>query len=153
MTLAYAFKWSFIWDNHTLLLHALYRTVEISVIGIAGASLIGIVLGAARSYRIPVVSQLAATYVEVIRNTPILVQTFFVFFGLPEIGITLAQFPAAFLMLMIWGGAFNVENFRAGFSAVPAQLREAGLALRRSIPTPRCSRTAPLWGPRSRTAT
>jgi len=129
MTLAYTFKWSFIWDNHTLLLHALYKTLELSAIGIAGASVIGIVLGAARAARIPVVSQLTAVYVEVMRNTPILVQIFFVFFALPTLGILLPQFTAAWFSLMLWGGAFNVENFRAGFQAVPPQFREAGLGL------------------------
>ena len=48
--------------------------------------MIGIVLGAARAHRIPVVSQLAAVYVEVIRNTPILVQIFMLFFALPQVG-------------------------------------------------------------------
>jgi polar amino acid transport system permease protein len=129
MTLAYDFQWSFIWDNYSLLLRALVLTLEISFIAIAGSFVIGIVLGAARAARIPVISPLTAAYVEVIRNTPILVQIFFIFFGLPEIGITLPQFTAAWFSLMIWGGAFNVENFRAGFQAVPAQFREAGLAL------------------------
>ena len=49
--------------------------------------MIGIVLGAARAHRIPVVSQLTAVYVEVIRNTPILVQIFLIFYGLPQFGI------------------------------------------------------------------
>jgi len=129
MTLAYDFQWSFIWENHSLLLQALWRTLEISLIAIAGSAVIGIVLGAARAARIPVVSQLTAVYVEVIRNTPILVQIFFIFFALPEIGITLPQFTAAWFSLMLWGGAFSVENFRAGFEAVPHEYREAGLAL------------------------
>jgi polar amino acid transport system permease protein len=127
--LAYNFEWSFIWDNHSALLHGLLRTLEISAIAIAGAFAIGLVLGAARAYRIPVVSQFAAVYVEVVRNTPILVQVFFVFFGLPQVGITLSIFTVAWLSVMIWGGAFNVENFRAGFEAVPERYREAGLAL------------------------
>jgi polar amino acid transport system permease protein len=87
------------------------------------------VLGAARAARVPVVSQLAAVYVEVIRNTPILVQIFFYYFGLPQLGITLDAFTVAWLAVTIWGGAFNTENFRAGFEAVPKNLREAGLAL------------------------
>jgi His/Glu/Gln/Arg/opine family amino acid ABC transporter permease subunit len=87
------------------------------------------VLGAARAFRIPVVSQLAAVYVEVIRNTPILVQIFMVYFALPQVGIRLDAFTAAWLAVTIWGGAFNTENFRAGFEAVPERYREAGLAL------------------------
>jgi polar amino acid transport system permease protein len=95
----------------------------------AGAFVIGLTLGAARAYRIPVVSQLAAVYVEVIRCTPILVQIFMLYFALPQFGIRLDAFTVAWLSVTIWGGAFNTENFRAGFEAVPVRYREAGLAL------------------------
>jgi polar amino acid transport system permease protein len=90
---------------------------------------IGVVLGAARAHRIPVVSQFTAVYVEVIRNTPILVQIFMIFYGLPQFGITFDQFTVAWLSVMIWGGAFNSENFRAGFEAVSYRYREGAHAL------------------------
>jgi polar amino acid transport system permease protein len=75
------------------------------------------------------VSQAAAVYVELIRNTPILVQIFFLFYGLPQLGIVLSPFTAAWLAVLLWGGAFSTENFRAGFEAVPVRYREAGYAL------------------------
>jgi polar amino acid transport system permease protein len=128
-TLAVSFDWSYVTDNWDELLWALKRTLQVSAIAIAGAFAIGLVLGAARAARVPVVSQLAAVYVEIIRNTPILVQIFFLYFGLPQIGIRLEAFTVAWLAITIWGGAFNTENFRAGFEAVPARYREAGLAL------------------------
>jgi polar amino acid transport system permease protein len=121
--------WSFVAENWRELLDGLVNTLKVSLIAIAGAAVIGIVLGAARAYRIPVVSQLAAIYVEVIRNTPILVQIFMIFFALPQIGIRLDAFTVAWLAVMIWGGAFNTENFRAGFEAVPYRYREAAYAL------------------------
>ena len=121
--------WSFVEENFDELLAGLKRTLWVSAIAIAGAFVIGLVLGAARAHRVPVISQLAAVYVEVIRNTPILVQIFFLFYGLPQVGILLEPFTVAWLSVMIWGGAFNTENFRAGFEAVPARLREAGFAL------------------------
>ena len=100
-----------------------------SAIAIVGAFFIGLILGAARAYRVPVVSQAAAVYVEIIRNTPILVQIFFLFFALPQLGIVLEPFTVAWLAVTIWGGAFNTENFRAGFEAVPGRFHEAGFAL------------------------
>ena len=124
-----AFDWTFVSENAGALVAGLGRTLWVSAIAILGALVIGVVLGAARAHRIPVVSQLAAVYVEVIRNTPILVQIFFIFFGLPQLGIRLDAFTVAWLAIMVWGGAFNVENFRAGFEAVPLQYREAGYAL------------------------
>ena len=121
--------WSFLSENWEVLLRGLGRTLLVSAIAIAGAFIIGAVLGAARAHRIPVVSQLAAMYVELIRNTPILVQIFFLYFALPQVGLRFDAFTVAWLSVMIWGGAFNTENFRAGFEAVPFRFREAGLAL------------------------
>jgi His/Glu/Gln/Arg/opine family amino acid ABC transporter permease subunit len=119
----------FVRENFDALLAGLGRTLGVAAIAVVGAFFIGAVLGAARAHRVPVVSQLAAVYVEVIRNTPILVQIFMLFFALPQIGITLTPFTVAWLSIMVWGGAFNIENFRAGFEAVPYRYREAALAL------------------------
>jgi polar amino acid transport system permease protein len=121
--------WAFVAENWRELLDGLVNTLKVSAIAMAGAFVIGVLLGAARAFRIPVVSQLAAVYVEVIRNTPILVQIFMVYFALPQVGIRLDAFTAAWVAVTIWGGAFNTENFRAGFEAVPQRYREAGLAL------------------------
>jgi len=131
MSLIASFEWSFIWENRGVFLDGLWETLKVSAIGVVGAFGVGVVLGAARAHRVPVVSQLAAVYVEVIRNTPILVQVFFVYFGLsePPFNIRLTAFTAGWLTLAIWGGAFNTENFRAGFEAVPYRYREAGRAL------------------------
>jgi His/Glu/Gln/Arg/opine family amino acid ABC transporter permease subunit len=124
-----AFEWGFIWDNREALWQGFKNTLKVAAIGVAGASVIGLLLGAARAHRIPVISQLAATYVELIRNTPILVQIFFLYYGLPQFGILLNTYTVAWLAVMIWGGAFNTENFRAGFEAVPPRYREGAYAL------------------------
>ncbi len=121
--------WSFVSENADELAAALVNTLKVSAVAIAGAFVIGLTLGAARAYRVPVVSQIAAVYVEVIRCTPILVQIFMLYFALPQFGIRLDAFTVAWLSVTIWGGAFNTENFRAGFEAVPLRYREAGLAL------------------------
>ena len=129
MLLATYDLWSFVSENWRELLQGLENTLKVSAIAIAGAFLIGLVLGAARAHRVPVVSQFTAVYVEIVRNTPILVQIFLIFFALPQFGILLNQFTVAWLSVMLWGGAFNSENFRAGFEAVPYRYREAGHAL------------------------
>jgi His/Glu/Gln/Arg/opine family amino acid ABC transporter permease subunit len=139
-----AFEFSFIWDNRELLWDAFKLTMKAAAIGVAGSFAIGLVMGAIRAHRIPVLSQIGWAYVEVIRNTPIVVQIIFLYFGLPNVpgeiagvtipfvgddGIQLETSTVAWLSIMIWGGAFNTENFRAGFEAVPTRLREAGYAL------------------------
>jgi polar amino acid transport system permease protein len=121
--------WAFVSENREELLDGLLNTLKVSVLAILGAFLIGAVLGAARAHRIPVLTQVTAVYVEVVRNTPILVQIFMIFYALPQFGIVFDQFTVAWLSVMIWGGAFNSENFRAGFEAVPYRFREAGAAL------------------------
>jgi His/Glu/Gln/Arg/opine family amino acid ABC transporter permease subunit len=121
--------WAFVSENWRELLDGLLNTLKVSAIAIVGAFLIGVVLGAARAHRVPVVSQFTAVYVEIIRNTPILVQIFMIFYALPQFGILLNQFTVAWVSVMIWGGALNSENFRAGFEAVPYRYREAGYAL------------------------
>jgi His/Glu/Gln/Arg/opine family amino acid ABC transporter permease subunit len=132
MSVLASIDWAFIREHLPDFWDGLKNTLKVAAIGIAGSAVIGIVLGAARAHRIPVISQLAAVYVEVIRNTPILVQIFFIAFGLPELPyhpIRLDAFTTAWLSVTIWGGAFNTENFRAGFEAVPARFREAARAL------------------------
>ena len=132
MSVLASIDWHFIREHLPEFRQGLENTLKVAGIGIAGSFAIGLVLGAARAHRVPVLSQIAAIYVELIRNTPILVQIFFIAFGLPELPyhpIRLQAFTTAWLSVMIWGGAFNTENFRAGFEAVPARYREAARAL------------------------
>jgi His/Glu/Gln/Arg/opine family amino acid ABC transporter permease subunit len=124
-----SFEWSFLWDIRGAFWDGFKNTMKAGLVGILLAYVVGLVLGAVRAHRIPGLNQLAASYVEVIRNTPILVQIFFLFYGLPVLGVHLEAFTVAWLSISIWGGAFMTENFRAGFEAVPARLREAGYAL------------------------
>jgi polar amino acid transport system permease protein len=129
MILAVYDLWGFVSEYHEELIQGLVNTLKVAALGIAGAFVIGVVLGAARAHRVPVVSQFTVGYVELIRNTPILVQIFMIFYGLPQFGIVLNGFTVAWLAVMIWGGAFNSENFRAGFEAVPHRYHEAASAL------------------------
>src|SRR3954452_5267451 len=121
--------WGCVSENRHELVDGLVNTLRVSAIAILGSFLIGSSLGAARAHRIPVLSQFTAVYVEVIRNTPILVQIFMLYYALPQFGIVFDRFTAAWLAVTIWGGAFNSENFRAGFLAVSHRHREAALAL------------------------
>jgi polar amino acid transport system permease protein len=131
MSVLAAFDWQYIWDHREVLARGLQVTLELAAIGIAGAFFVGLVLGAARAYRVPVISQLAGIYVELIRNTPILVQIFLIAYALPKASDALQFdfFTVAWLALIVWGGAFNTENFRAGFEAVPKRYNEAAYAL------------------------
>ncbi|MYS20256.1 amino acid ABC transporter membrane protein 1, PAAT family [Streptomyces sp. DvalAA-14] len=107
----------------------LLRTLAISAIGMAGSLIAGVLLGAVCALRVPVARQLVTVYVEVFRNTPLLVQIFFLYFALPDTGLRLGGFTVGWLSLALWGGAYTVENFRAGFEAVEGGYVEACRAL------------------------
>lgn len=104
-------------------------TIQISAIAVAISVLIGLVGASLRVLRVPVLAQLVVAYVEFIRNTPLLVQLFFVFFGLPALGLTLSLFWSGVLALTLWAGAFQTENVRGGLAAVAPGLREAARAV------------------------
>jgi len=125
----YTFDPAIIWQNLPFLLGGLLLTLEVSLIGIAGALAIGIAGGAVRTFQLPVLSGVVRAYVEFIRNTPFLVQLFFLYFALPGLGLRLTGFTVAWLTLMIHGGSYNVENFRAGFTSTAAGFREGARAL------------------------
>jgi polar amino acid transport system permease protein len=111
------------------LIAGLGMTIQVSSISIALAAVIGVVGASLRVLRTPVLDPVIRGYVEFIRNTPLLVQTFFIFFGLPSIGLKLSLFWSGVVALTVWGGAFNVENFRGGFLAIAKGLHEAAAAL------------------------
>jgi len=105
------------------LLDGVLMTLRVSLLAI------GIVGGAIRSFRIPLLSQVVVLYVELIRNTPILVQLFFIFYGLPAIGLELSLFWSGVVCLSLWAGAYQVENMRGGLATVEHKMREASMAL------------------------
>lgn len=82
-----------------------------------------------RLWGAPWAKALVGAYVELIRNTPFIVQLFFIFFGLPSIGIKLTALMAAALAMTINLTAYGIEIVRAGLEAVPEGQREAGLSL------------------------
>jgi polar amino acid transport system permease protein len=111
------------------LLRGLGMTLVVTFISILLSMAIGLIGGAVRTQRVPVLGQLAVAYVELIRNTPILVQVFFLFYGLPAVGMRMSLFWTGVVSLTLWGGAYQIENFRGGLAAVDRGLREAAHAL------------------------
>lgn len=80
-------------------------------------------------FRVPVLQPMVRVYVEIARNTPLLIQLFFIYFALPSIGIRVSGFASAIIAMTFLGGAYLTEILRAGIDAVPAAQIEAGLAI------------------------
>jgi polar amino acid transport system substrate-binding protein len=104
-------------------------TLELSIISMLLAITIGLAVTLMRLYLPPPFSTLAIVYVEVIRGTPLLIQLFLIFYGLPNIGIKLSPFIAAIVGLGINYSAYEAELYRAGILAIPPTQTEAALAL------------------------
>jgi polar amino acid transport system substrate-binding protein len=112
-----------------LLLKAAVTTAELSVLAMGLAVVAGLVLVLLRLYGPGPVAWLAKAYVEVIRGTPLLIQLFLIYYGLPEIGIRLNAFCAAILGLGLNYAASESENYRSGIQSIPPGQTEAALAL------------------------
>lgn len=111
------------------LLDGVLMTLQVTLLAIICSLLIGVLGGAVRVIKVPVLSQFVVLYVELIRNTPILVQLFFIFYGLPAVGMELSLFWSGVVCLSLWAGAYQVENMRGGLATVEHGMREASNAL------------------------
>lgn len=101
-------------------------TVHIALWGILFSLLVGAACAVIKYYRIPVVHRVVSVYVEVSRNTPLLVQLFFLYFGLPKVGVVLSSEACAVIGLAFLGGSYMAESFRSGLESIePAQLEAA----------------------------
>ncbi|MGV8916671.1 MAG: amino acid ABC transporter permease [Pseudomonas sp.] len=127
--MAYQFDFLPVLQNANLLLKGALFTLELTAIGtLLGVSL-GIVGAAVRAWNIRPFSVMFSIYVELIRNTPFLVQLFFIFFGLPSLGIKITEWQAAVLAMVVNLGAYSTEIIRAGIQAIPRGQMEAAAAL------------------------
>ncbi len=104
-------------------------TVKIAFWGILFALLAGFVCAVAQYYRLPVLRQIVAVYIELSRNTPLLVQLFFLYFGLPKVGIKWSAEICAIVGLTFLGGSYMAEAFRSGLEAVEKIQMESALSL------------------------
>jgi len=122
---AYSFEWSAIWRGLPYLLQGAGLTILISALAMVLAVALGLVLAALTQVRGGVARPLVRAYVEVFRNTPLLIQIFIVYFGLPQIGLRLSPFASGLVALVVYAAAYNAEIFRAGLEAVPKGQHEA----------------------------
>jgi polar amino acid transport system permease protein len=125
----YSFDFSVVWQNLGLLLAGAGLTLKISVLAIAFGLLIGVVGALFRTSGNRSLDWIALAYVEAIRNTPYLIQLFFIFFGLPNLGLKLSAEQAAILSLAVNFGAYSTEIIRAGVQSIHKGQVEAGLAI------------------------
>ena len=110
-----------------ILIPGLTMTLPLTAIAFSIAMVIAVAAALAQFAKVPVITQICRLYIWIFRGTPLLVQLFVVFYGLPKVGITISPFPAAVLVFSLNEGAYCAETVRASLEAVPAGQLEAGL--------------------------
>ncbi|SEG28863.1 amino acid ABC transporter permease [Marinobacterium lutimaris] len=127
--MGYELNFGALLEYQDVLLSGLWMTVKLTVVSTLLGIMLGILGAAARRHRNPFLRHGSKAYVELIRNTPFIVQLFFIFFGLPAIGIKMTEVEAGILALVINLGAYLTEIIRAGIDNTPKGQIEAARTL------------------------
>jgi len=126
---AYHFDFGAITEYTPVLIKGIAVTVELIAVGAVIGVGVGIVCAWARTLGPKWLRPPVSAYVELMRNTPFLVQLFFIFFGLPSLGIKLTEMQGAIIAMVVNLGAYSTEIIRAGIQATPRGIIEAGQSL------------------------
>lgn len=121
--------WQFMINSIPVYMKGLYLTLEISFFGIIFSTFIGFITSLILFYRMRLLGGIAGIYVEISRNTPLLIQLFFLYYGLAQVGVEIGAYYCAIIGVAFLGGGYMAESFRAGFEAISRSQTEAGLSL------------------------
>ena len=110
-------------------IHAMGVTLKLASIGVALALIIGLISSFVIYFRLPIFRQIASAYTEISRNTPLLIQLFFLYYGLPRIGIQLEKETIGIIGVAFLCGGYMSEAFRGGIESVARIQVESGRAL------------------------
>lgn len=122
-------NYDFIMKHIPMYVEAAKLTLSIGFIGIVISIAVGLILSIIRYYKVPVLRRIAGAYIEISRNTPLLIQLFFLYFGLPQVGIKLSSITCAIIGLSFLGSSYMAEAFRSGFEAISNTQIEAGISI------------------------
>lgn len=119
----------FIREYTPMYVEAAKLTMSIAFQGILLSTLFGFICCLIRYFRVPILQWIVSVYIELSRNTPLLIQLFFLYFGLPKLGIFLSSEACGILGLTFLGGSYMAEAFRSGLEAISLIQTESGLSL------------------------
>lgn len=112
-----------------LFVEAAKLTVRLGIFGIILSTIVGLFCSLCQYFKIPVLKRIVGVYIELSRNTPLLVQLFFLYFGLPKLGLTISSEMCAIMGLTFLGGSYMSEAFRSGLEAIETIQMESGLSV------------------------
>ena len=120
---------NFINEHIPLYLEAAKLTLIMAFCGILFVIVVGLIVSLIRYFKVPVLDKIVGFYIELSRNTPLLIQLFFLYFGLPKVGIVLTSEQCGVIGLAFLGGSYMAEAFRSGLETVAAIQTESALSL------------------------
>ncbi len=121
--------WAYFWSIAPLFLKGLQMTLYLALVCNVIAVFAAYALSAVLYFRMPTARHIIIFYVSFIRNTPLLVQIFFFYFGMPEIGIRTGAISSGMIVLTLWATAYQTANLRGAIDAVPRHMTETMRAL------------------------
>ncbi len=121
--------WEFIYESLPLYGEAMWLTVKLAFLAILFSLVLGLLFSIILYYRVRILNDVIKVYIELSRNTPLLVQLFFLYYGLPKIGIHFSEFTCAIVGMTFLGGSYMTEAFRSGIDAVSQSQIESGLSI------------------------
>ena len=121
--------WNFIIDSLPAYVDAAILTLKLGFIGIILSITIGLICSIILYFKVKILKNIVQAYIELSRNTPLLVQIFFLYFGLPKLGFKMSEFICAVIGLAFLGGSYMAEAFRSGLDAVPESQIECGISI------------------------
>lgn len=127
--MAYQFDLLPVWESRGLLLNGALHTLALTGIGAGLGVALGTLGAVCRAWKLKPFDTVFTVYVELVRNTPFLVQLFFIFFGLPALGLKLGEWEAAIIAVVFNLGAYSTEIIRSGIQAIPRGQIEAAASL------------------------
>ena len=122
-------SWQIINQSLPIFAKAFQLTIWLSVVGIILSIVVGVFCSLIQYFKVPILSQLITAYVELARNTPLLIQLFFLYYAFPVIGLKMSAQTCGIIGLVFLGGAYMAEGFTGGFAGVSATQIDDGKAL------------------------
>lgn len=126
--------WNFIYKNIPIYIDATYLTLILAIGGIVLSLIIGFLCSIILYFNVKGLRRIVKWYIELSRNTPLLIQLFFLYYGLTKLGVNLSGFACGIIGLAFLGGSYMAESFRGGLESVSKSQVEAGTAIALSKP-------------------
>ncbi len=122
-------NWQFIIDSLPLYQKAAWVTLQLGFWGVLMSLIIGFLCSIILYFKVKFIKIIVQAYIELSRNTPLLIQLFFLYFGLTKIGVNLSEYACAIIGLSFLGGGYMAEAFRSGLEAVSRSQIESGISI------------------------